>query len=441
MSFDLRPAPQTRQGDGAQGRGGALAWLQLAVLVALLAGVAILLWRSAEPTAGPAAPLSGRAAQVRLVAAKLKAAGADHQAALLYGEYLETPGLAATDRAAIAFSLAETQLEQGQYQAALRWYYVAQIQLKELTAAGQGNASLHEEVNRKVVHALERLGRTHAARQALKASVSLGAGQAIGAGAVADAIVAEVGARTVYRSDVLRAYDELPERVKEQLGHRLPEFAKQYVAEHLLRRKAEKLGYDRDAEVLRQLDGVRRRLMVSKFIQQEVVAQQRVEPADVANYFAANRARYDTPAAIQVRVAVVDDKTLADRLLKAGAATFEAGVAKYSRHPSKAQGGQLPGWFSSRRPVVEGLKPADQRRLLAAAPGALLQAPVAGGWLVALISDRRDAVARTMAEEAVSKRVHDDYLQYKTQAAYMQMVETELRSPDVKLHLDVLEDE
>ncbi len=436
MSIELRAAPTPQ----AAGPGRAqYPIVHVLLLLLLLAGVGVLLVRGERTYSNLSSSISARAAEVRQVASKLKAAGANEQAAMLYADYLNADGILPSDHAAIAFSLGELQLERGRFQAALRWYYEAQMQLERIS--GNDRASLKEEVNRKVVYTLERMGKSHAAREALKASVALGAGQSSRSHGVADPIVAQVGAKTVYRSDIQRAYDELPDAMKQQSGEGMTGFAKQYVAELLMRRKAEKLGYDRDPEVLRQLNDVMRRLMVSKFVQEEVVAKQELNEADVATYFTANRARYDTPPALKLSVAQVKTEAIADTLMHARGVDFTALVKKHSVLASKEQGGRLPVWITPGQTIVDGLSAIDLTRIFSALKGAVLKAKSAGMWVVVRVDDRREPKPASLQEATMAKRVQRDYLHYKTQMAYMKMVDSELRSPDVKLHLDVLGEE
>ena len=71
------------------------------------------------------------------------------------------------------------------------------------------------------------------------------------------------------------------------------ELLKKYVADELLWRKAVKLEYDKDPQVRRSYEALLKQLAISKFVEQEVVTQIEVDPADLQNFFEANRARYE----------------------------------------------------------------------------------------------------------------------------------------------------
>lgn len=274
--------------------------LLVLVLMAVLGVGALVLLRAQAP-ATPATE------QSRELATRLKAAGALDQAAVHYERYLETADLEPADRAAIAYSLGSTFLDRGDYEKALRWFYEA-----EPNASGE----LGEELARKVVHTLERLGRFHAAQAALDARVRLedksGADVQRSAG---DPVVARIGSEEIFRSDVQRALDELPPELARSI--RTPEdrqaFVRQYVAEELLWRKAQKLEYDRDGEVQRQHAAALRRLAVARLIEDEVVGKIAVDEADLRNFFEANQDRYRDQAAADSEPAFDELRPMVER--------------------------------------------------------------------------------------------------------------------------------
>jgi tetratricopeptide (TPR) repeat protein len=257
-------------------------WLLL-LAVLLLLGLG---WLSISGRGEPRAAL--QAEHVRQVAAKLQAAGALDEAALQYQRYLE---LGRPDRevsAGIAVSLGNNYLEQGRYESALRWYYEA-----ETLSAGD----LDDELAGKIVHTLERLGRTFSAQAALSSRAGL-VGEAEVGRPTDDPVVARIGEDEIHRSEVERAMDDLPPELASQLASSegRSRFLEQYVADELLWRKAVKLEYDKDPEVLRRNEALLKQLVVSRFAEQEVVRQLAVDEADLRNHFEAHKKRFTSPS-------------------------------------------------------------------------------------------------------------------------------------------------
>ncbi len=277
--MELREPPRA----SSQGRSDTLARLLAGVaIVGLLAiGALVALDRGGSDPA-----VSARA---REVGAKLQAAGALEAAAARYERALETADIDAETYAGIAYSLGSNYLERGEYEQALRWFYEA-----ELVGAGE----LSAELGRKIVHTLERLGRYHSAQSALESRVQLEddpAGEV--RRAAGDPVVARIGSEEIHRSDVERALDELPAELAQAIRTEADrkEFVRQYVADELLWRKAQKLEYDQDPEVRRQHTSALKRLAVARLIEDEVVGKIAVDEADLKNFFEANKERYRSP--------------------------------------------------------------------------------------------------------------------------------------------------
>lgn len=254
--------------------------LLLVVLLVLLA-LGVILISKLQQTTG-----LRQAEQVRDVAARLQAAGALDEAALQYERYLEVGRPDWETRAGIAVSLGNNYLETGRYESALRWFYEA-----ETLGAGE----VDEELASKIVHTLERLGRSFAAQAALSSRTGL-AGTDVERPAD-DPVVARIGPDEIHRSEVERAFDDLPPEVATQMASNegRSKFLEQYVADELLWRKAIKLEYDRDPEVLRQHEALFKQLVVSRFAEREVLSQVEVDEADLRNHFEANKGRFTPP--------------------------------------------------------------------------------------------------------------------------------------------------
>jgi tetratricopeptide (TPR) repeat protein len=174
-------------------------------------------------------------------------------------------------------------MQSGDYEQALRWFYETEI---------LGAGDLSDELSSRIVHCLERLGRHHAAQAALENRVEMDP-QGVRR-AEDDPLVARVGQTQIHRSEVMRALDSLPPEVASNFAtpEGQQELLKKYVADELLWRQAVKLEYDRDPEVTRRQTEVLKQLAVARFVEKEVFDKIQVDDADLRNYFAANRDRY-----------------------------------------------------------------------------------------------------------------------------------------------------
>ena len=255
--------------------------LSLAILLVVLALGAVLI------SGSRGVKDQEEAEHIRDVAARLQAAGALDEAALLYERYVEVGDPDRETRVGIAVSLGNNYLETGQYESALRWFYEAET---------LGAGDLGEELAGKIVRTLERLGRPYAAQSALASRAGLPRRDV--ERSEDDPVVARIGSDEIRRSEVERALDDLPPELAPQAASAegRARYLEQYVADELLWRKAIKLEYDKDPEVLRQHQALFKQLVVSRFAEQEVLDQIEVDEADLRNHFEANRKRFAPPA-------------------------------------------------------------------------------------------------------------------------------------------------
>jgi tetratricopeptide (TPR) repeat protein len=274
--MELREPPRT---NAPPANDRLVRWLLVVNPIAVLAIGGFLLARGSTRADQVTAELD------REVASKLKAAGALDEAAILYERYLSNADTPPESRAKIAYSVATTYLREGDYERALRWLYEAET---------LGAGDLANEVSKKIVACLERLGRHHVAQAALDSRVQLDDGSGAVQRSADDPVVARIGEEEIYRSEVLRALDDLPPEMAQSFsdpGQR-QELLKQFVAEELLWRKATKLEYDQDPEVQRRHATMLKKLTVSRFVEKEVVGKIEVDEGDLRNYFEANKERY-----------------------------------------------------------------------------------------------------------------------------------------------------
>lgn len=247
---------------------------------------------------GPSTETTPTSDAIRKVASKLKAAGALEAAAEQYGRWVqENPNH--PDKGTIAFSVAGIYLELGQFETALRWYFEAEV-------AGVGE--LKDELARKQVHTLERLGRVHAARAVLSGTTELNA--ATIQRPENDAVVAQIGEQKIYRSQLQRSLDDMPPEFAKALSgaENAPKLLQKFVADELLWRKAQKLEYEKKPEVQRRLAQMHKQLVVGQFVEQELVGTIAVDETDLENFFAARKAMFkkgdQEPTLKEVRPAV-----------------------------------------------------------------------------------------------------------------------------------------
>ncbi len=257
-------------------------WILVLQAVAIMALAVLLLVGGRRPAASPEVGL-----RARELAAKLRAAGADSEAARVLEEHLGRTSPDGQERANLSWAIAQIWLQEGQFERAVRWLYEAE-------AADQGE--LADELSVRLVSTLERLGRPHAARAEMKRQTSLGpSGEAA---AEDDPVLARVADREIRRSELERVLDSLRGGAGIDLNdpEQLELFLRKYVADELLWQKAVRLEYDRDAKVERAVEVARKQLVVASFVENEVMQSLDASEEDLRNYWSVHRERYDETA-------------------------------------------------------------------------------------------------------------------------------------------------
>jgi len=417
MPVDLPPPPRPEPKTSRPGY-----WLILLLQLLIVAGL-VLIWTGSRGHASAELP-----ERARDVASKLKAAGALGEAAGLYERYLDAGAADDRGRAAIAFSLGQLYLEQGRYEKALRWFYEAE---------SLGPGELEEEVGKKIVHALEALGRVHAAKAALARRTQLESAPGVER-PESDPLVATIGADEVRRSDVTRALDDLPPFLRQRFATAdgMTEFLRKYVADELIFRKAQKMEYDADPEVRRQLEGLLKQLVVGKFVEKEVIAKLEVSESDLKNFLEANRARYDEPETAKLRLIKLASKNQAlalkqriDKGLPFGKAAAEASL----HAATKDKGGLLERQVRRGEDFLGDGDPRVIGDVVFRTPKGQVTDPTPAGGSFYLFKTEEIKAGQPVSLDDVRARVQQDYRMDKSQSAYRDLIKQTLSAEDVEL--------
>ncbi len=198
----------------------------------------------------------------------------EYKSILTYGDIDET------SRGSISYLIARIYFEDlKDYRNAAAYYVRARSLDPEATYAA--------EASRNLVASLEKLGQIVDARRELGAAANVDPV----ARPDSDLPVAIIAEDTVWLSEVENQIQALPAQMQQQFlepGAKV-EYMRQYVATELLYRAAEREGYDRDAEMIRNRELLFKRLIVEKFVENKVMPEIRIDTSDVRNFYLANK--------------------------------------------------------------------------------------------------------------------------------------------------------
>ena len=280
-------------------RKGTQVGILLALGLALLAAQVVLWVFVFRPGVGASEPDPGL---WRRIGSKLSSVGVGEEAARYYIQYLEHADIPPDARAQVCLAIAQSLKQDGRLEEALGYLYQVEELAPKTRAAKEAGAL--------IVEVLDRLGLSQAAQTALsrRSKLSPEGQDATDAGPV----VARIGDRSITRADLDEAMVDLPPQARKQLqqGQNLQAFLSQYVAQELLYEKAVKRGLDKDPRVRRQMDQLRKQLVINRLLEEQLKDKVRADEQDLRNYYQAHLEAFTPDGGDAPAFEVVKDKVL-----------------------------------------------------------------------------------------------------------------------------------
>jgi peptidyl-prolyl cis-trans isomerase C len=169
------------------------------------------------------------------------------------------------------------------------------------------------------------------------------------------AVIARFNGQTLTQQDVQQELDRLNRRSREALQD--PERLKQFVENHVLARliygQGEKLGYDKNPDIERQVSDLKRRLVIQKVMQEHQSSP--VSDEEVKAYYDAHPDEFTTDRVKASHILVKDEATAKEikAKLDADPSQFESLAKEFSIDKSNASKGGDLGLFGRGRMVKE----------------------------------------------------------------------------------------
>ncbi len=364
----------------------------------------------------------------RELANKLKSEKLYQQAIDVYRDYLQATVLPDETRANIHYMIGGLNFELHKYEDALTDFYAADLLGVE--------PAIQKDLNIKIINCLERLGRGFSAEYALKSKTALKEDKKIKPEGL---IVAAYGDEYITMRDLDEQLEKLGEDQRKQFRdpQKKFQFLQQYLSMKLLARKAKKMGYDKDADILAKLDEIKSQLMVEKMVQAELKKNVSVDPEDIKLYYEAHKADYSEPESVEIAHILVDSFDKAEQIrqqLDDGAVFSKLAETESQDNATKTKGGVITGWLSLRSPLANGI---DRSQLVKAAleadTGTIT--PVVQdeqGFHVVKVLEKRPAQQRPFEE--VAQKVAQDYQVFKAEKIYRSMMENILKVEGVTIN-------
>lgn len=168
------------------------------------------------------------------------------------------------------------------------------------------NGSFISDASQNLVASLEKLGHLIDARRELSEAADVDKPASV----PGDVPVAKIGSTTIWRSEIEKRIQSLPEEAQKQLMsvEARKNFIRQYVGVELMYRAALREGYDKDPDIRQREELMLKNLLVQKYVSDKVMPAVKIDTADVHNFYAANKTdRYKNQPYDSVKVQVFMD--------------------------------------------------------------------------------------------------------------------------------------
>jgi len=388
-----------------------LAIAQLAILAAGFAVVIVLLFHPTGTAPGEASTAGLSPENLRQYAVRLEDKKLPLAAIAAYDEYLKSASLTAPERAKVCYNMAKLAIEAEKFETALPYLYQAEFL--------DPNSDLKEEINKKVVLCLDKLGRSVDLRHELRKRTDV---KRTAADVKPDEVVlAEFAGEVITNRDLELEIEKLPPAARDSFNtpEKKGDLLKNMVAERLLLDKARRLELDKTPEIQDQLAKQLDAMIVQKLISDEVKASIHITPEDVERFYKAETDRFKEPATAEVRIAKADSEDAAKA------------IKDFPNKPVPVrQGGRVPG-ASETLTVPDAVFSTDV--------GAIT-GPVQAekSWYVFKVESKKDE--RTPPFEEVKDRAMRMLQMQKEQEKITALIEETLQARDVRLYLERLKE-
>ena len=226
----------------------------------------------------------------------LLAKGLHANAAQAFEVYIEESRADNKDLASICNKLGNIYMDLKEYEKALAYFYKSELL--------NSDAEYKQEMNQKIVSALENLGLSQQAQYELESRTSIKP-----TAQRSEKIAVRIGKREITNDEIEMMISRLPDQVKKELkdADAKLKFIKEYVASEVLYEKGKKLGLDKSIDTRAAVEDFRKQLVLHELLRDEIRKELRITPEDIALYYKANKDKYNVPERAKVSFLELSD--------------------------------------------------------------------------------------------------------------------------------------
>lgn len=219
----------------------------------------------------------------------LLAKGLSASAAQAFEAYIGKSCADKKDLASICYKLGNIYIDLKDYEKALGSFYKSELLDPE--------SGYKQDMNQKIVSALESLGLSQQAQYELDSRTSLKPSTQKN-----EKVAVRIGKREITNEEIDRVINGLPEQVRKGLNSDDAKlrFVREYVATEVLYEKGKKLGLDKNTNIRYAVEDFKKQLVLQELLGDEIKKELRVTPEDIDLYYKANKDKYKVAERVKV---------------------------------------------------------------------------------------------------------------------------------------------
>ncbi len=338
----------------------------------------------------------------------LLAKGLNKEAAAALEEYTVKSGAERKKLAKLYYRVGNIYMDMCKYEKALCSFYKA-----DLLGAESG---FKNEMNRKIVEALEKTGMSSQAQYELKSRTAMREPVK-----KEGRIVAIIGSESITEPEIDSAMDKMPEWMKKnfETEEGRKHFIRQYAANEALYRKAKRLGLDKSPETRKAIDDFSKQVIIEQLVNDEIGEKLKINPQDLKLYYEANKDRYIMPEAVKISYIELKKKSRKEKDI--------AGL-------KEGKGTKVDKWIETSEIAIPGLGEAKDvvDNLLGKEKGDITRPFEVGEKLyIFKIDAKRQREEKTYKE--VERQIEYEYMARKQQELINSLLEKVMQEEKVKI--------
>jgi len=251
-------------------------------------------------------------------------------------------------------------------------------------------------------------------------------------------VLARIGAQVITLEDFEERISQLPYRSQVMAQDNKERFLDELVNRQLLLLGAAKLGLEKDADIIKNIEEAREQILISKFVQEEVdkKVEMDVTDDDAKSYYEKHEEEFFIPEKVKASHILVEEESKANQLLVrlSQGGDFAVIAKENSICPSKERGGDI-GFFSAGQ-----MLPEFEKATLKLKPGELSGVvKSAAGFHIIKVTGRTPG--RQLAYEDVERKIKRLIVRERMKEKFDKLIAVLKQRVKVEINGDLLEAE